>query len=229
MGGNSQKEEHRKPVFFEKPWALALGACVGIVTLVFLMALVIAAINGKSPPASAQYIIYAIISFGLAYATAFLGGRAAIQGELPFIPEGNAVEFSMVGGVAVFVIVFVVMSKFSPGFIDKEDWSGEMSSLKSAVVKVFDVDDRMIVKVNDSVLVDANYGSSGSFDFKDKLVVGKNTIGVSVINGRYGGCSGFFQISINGRVYDNFERGVKNNFAEANQVCKSWEIDFPVK
>jgi len=87
----------------------------------------------------------------------------------------------------------------------------------------------MIVKINGSVLVDASYGSSGSFDFKDKLAVGKNTIDVSILNSGYGGCSGSLQVYINGRVYDNFERNFMNNFAEANQVCETWAIDFPLK
>lgn len=229
MSELSKKKDVENPVVFEQPWALVLGAGVGIVTLIFLMALVIFAINDLPPPESVKYIIITIISFGLAFATAFLGGRAVISGSVPFVPEGNAARFSMAGGVAVFLIVFVAMSKFFPTVIEPEIWNRKLSSLKSASAKISNVDDKIIVKVNGVVLVDADYGYSGSFEFKDKLKVGENLIDVSILNNAYGGCSGVLQIYFNGREDVSLGRSYQNDFAGANQVCKSFVVDFPVK
>mgnify|MGYP003482572547 CR=1 FL=1 len=229
MSELSKKKALENPVIFEQSWTLALGAGVGIVTLIFLMALVIFAINDMPPPESVKYIIITIISLGLAFATAFLGGRAVIRGAVPFVPEGKASGFSMAGGVAVFLIVFVVMSQLYPTVIDREIWNGRLSSLKSATAKISSVDDKMIVKVNGVVLVDADYGYSGSFEFKDKLKAGENLIDVSIVNSEYGGCSGILQIYLNEREYENFGRNYKNDYANANGVCKSFVVDFPVK
>lgn len=230
MSELSKKKAIENPVIFEQPWTVALGAGVGIVTLIFLMALVIFAINDMPPPESVKYIIITIISFGLAFATAFLGGRAAIRGAVPFVPEGKAAGFSMAGGAAVFLIVFVVMSQLYPTVIDPHNiWNGKLSSLKSAIAKISSIDDKMIVKVNGVVLVDADYGYSGSFEFKDKLKAGENLIDVSIFNSEYGGCSGILQIYLNEREYESLGRSYKNDFANANRVCKSFVLDFPVK
>ncbi|VVO61684.1 hypothetical protein [Pseudomonas fluorescens] len=230
MSGLSKKEALKDPVMFEQTWALALGAVVGVITLIFLMALVILAINDMPPPESVKYIIITIISFGLAFATAFLGGRAAIRGAVPFVPEGKAVEFSMAGGVAVFLIVFVVMSHYYPaGIGPSEIWNGKLSTLKNAAAKISSVDDKMIVRVNDVMLVDADYGYSGSFEFKDKLKVGQNLIDVKIFNSEYGGCSGVLQIFFDGREYEGLGRKYENNFASANRICKSFVVNFNLK
>lgn len=228
MDAPREKIPLNHPVVFEQPWALALGAAVGVMTLIFLMAIVILAINGKSPPDSVQNIIIAIISFGLAFSTAFLGGRAIIKGVLPFIPDDKSVEFSMAGGVAVFLIVFVVLLKLWPAYI-APDWDGGLSTLNSAIAKVSDVDDKVTVKINGDMLVDADYGFSGSFEFKDKLKVGENLIEVSVFNGGYGGCSGTLQTYFNDKERKSLSRSYTNNYASANQVCKTFTLDFPVK
>lgn len=229
MSELSKKKVAEHPMVLEQPWALALGAGVGIVTLIFLMALVIFAINDRPPPESVKYIIITIISFGLAFATAFLGGSAVIRGAIPFVPEVKAGQFSIAGGVAVFLIVFVVMFKSIPAEIDPDIWDGRLSSIRSASAKISDVDDKMIVKVNGVILVDADYGFSGSFEFKNKLKVGENLIDVSILNSEYGGCSGTFEVYVNERQYSKFGRSYKNKFAGANQVCKSFVVDFPVK
>jgi len=225
-----EEEPYKTPAILERSWTLAVGAGVGGLTLIFLMAVVILAIIGMPPPESVKFIIITIISFGLSFSTAFLGGNAAIRGAIPFLPAAKAAEFSLAGGVAAFVIILVVLSKLYPSVIDaNRQWDGAMASLKSGIAKISNVDDKMIVKVNGVVLVDADYGYSGSFEFKDKLKVGENSIEVSIFNSEYGGCSGTFQIYFNGREFEKLGRSYKNDFAGSNGVCKSFNVTFDVK
>lgn len=230
MGSVSDKEKDASPIFFERTWPLVASLGIGALTLVFLMALVIMSMDGNPPPESIKYIVITIIALGLSFSTAFLGGRAAIKGSIPFIPEGKPAEFSMVGGVAVFLIVFIAASKIYPTDpVIKTIWNGYLSSLKYGVAKISNVDDTMIVKVNGQILSEVKYGSSSSFDIKDKLKVGENIIGVEIFNTAYGGCSGALQLVFNDYEENRYKYKWKNNFAAANTVCYSDIIKLPVK
>lgn len=212
-------ENESTPVFFERTWTLVAGLAVGTLTLIFLMVLVIMSATGNPPPESVKYIIITIISFGLAFSTAFLGGRASIRGAIPFLPEGKTASFSMVGGVAVFLIVFIVASEYYPNV--NGQWNGYISSLKQAVAKVSNVDDIMIVKVNGEALPEVKYGSSNFFDIKDDLKVGENVLSVEIFNTDYGGCSGSLQLIFNDYEHKTYKYSWKNENASANSLCYS--------
>lgn len=226
--GDVPSKEKNAPAFFERTLTLVAGLALGALTLIFLMVLVIMSIYKSPPPESVKYIVITIISFGLAFSTAFLGGRAAIKGSIPFLPEEKTTGFSMVGGVAVFLIVFVVASNYYPsdsGGI----WSGHLSTLNQGVAKISNVDDSMIVRVNGVALPEMKYGSSNSFDIKDKLKVGMNVLGVEIFNTTYGGCSGDLQLVFNGHEQQQYTYSWKNEFAPANSRCYSEAVYLPVK
>lgn len=74
------------------------------VTLLFFMVLIG---TGVPPGTRLQQLI--VVSLGLAIGSAFLGGAAAIRGNLP-IPgaQSHPLAFSVAGGVAVFLIVMLI-------------------------------------------------------------------------------------------------------------------------
>ncbi|MDN8601515.1 hypothetical protein Q0A17_19200 [Citrobacter sp. S2-9] len=222
--------------FFEHTWIPIAGLSLGALTLIFLMVVVIMSMLGHPLPDNLKYIVISIMAFGLAFSTAFLGGRAVINGAIPGVPGQKAMNFSMTGGVAVFLIVFIVASYYIPSNIpsNKPDelttkWNRSFVDLKNGVAKIFDVDDVMRVKINGETLPDVKYGSSESFDIKDKLKVGENIIAVEIFNAGYGGCSGALQLIFNRYEDDEFKWVWKNNFAEANKICYSETRKFFVK
>lgn len=90
-------------------WAAKAGAIFGGLTLVFFMAVVFATMTGHVIPPSGRFPIIAVLALGLAMATAFLAGDAVAKGRLP-VPflKDNPIQFSVAGGVAVFVIVLLI-------------------------------------------------------------------------------------------------------------------------
>jgi hypothetical protein len=99
-------------MFLEKNWALIAGLCSGVATLLFLMALIIMTMIVAPVPDSSRIIVVTVIALGMALANAFIGGNAAATGRLPLVFEKYSLEFSAVGGVATFLIVFIVGSIF---------------------------------------------------------------------------------------------------------------------
>jgi hypothetical protein len=90
-------------------WAAKAGAIFGGFTLIFFMVVVFATMAGRSIPPSGRFPVIAVLALGVAMATAFLGGDAVAKGQLP-IPflKDNPIQFSVFGGIAVFVIVLLV-------------------------------------------------------------------------------------------------------------------------
>jgi hypothetical protein len=91
------------------PWAAKAGAIFGGLTLVFFMAVVYATMTGGVIPPSGRFPVIAVLALGLAMATAFLGGDAVAKGHLPLpFLKDNPIQFSVAGGIAVFVIVLLI-------------------------------------------------------------------------------------------------------------------------
>jgi hypothetical protein len=93
----------------------------GALTLVFFMALIVASLFGKVVPSSSKFFVLAVLALGVALALAFIGGEAAARGRLP-VPFLNhhPVEFSVAGGVAAFLIIFLVGNAIYPEGLDRE-------------------------------------------------------------------------------------------------------------
>lgn len=96
-------------------WIAVAGAAFSGVTLAFLMALVLMATLGREIPCTSRFLIVAVLAFGAALGSAFLGGSAAAKGEipLPFAKE-HPFQFSAAGGVAVlFIMLFTGNALFN--------------------------------------------------------------------------------------------------------------------
>jgi hypothetical protein len=87
------------------PWWIAVaGVIFGGVTLLFFMALAVAALFGHEVPTESRFLVLVVLAFGAAMAAGFLGGKAAAEGKIPFTP----IAVSTTGGVAVLVIVLLL-------------------------------------------------------------------------------------------------------------------------
>ena len=85
------------------------GAVVLVLTILFFMLLVGIAIAGHEVPPGTHVLVVIVLALGLAVGSAFLGGAAAVEGNVP-IPgvTSHPLAFSVTGGVAVFVIVMLI-------------------------------------------------------------------------------------------------------------------------
>ncbi|MCC6718648.1 MAG: hypothetical protein IT555_12255 [Acetobacteraceae bacterium] len=85
-------------------WFPLAGVAFSAVTVLFLMYLVVVA----PPRDESRRVFDVLMALCVASASAFLGGTAAARGKLPLFKD-SPVQFSAVGGVAVFVVVFLLM------------------------------------------------------------------------------------------------------------------------
>ena len=88
-------------------WFPITGAVLGALTLFFFMAILLMTMFNHPVPASGQFIVVIILSFGLAMSFSFVGGSAAASGRIPFFKD-SPVQFAVGGGVAVFVIALLL-------------------------------------------------------------------------------------------------------------------------
>jgi hypothetical protein len=90
-------------------WAPKAALAFGAATLLFLMGLTIAATLNVQVPQGARFLLISGVALGVAMSTAFLGGEAAANGQIP-IPgtSEHPVRFSMSGGLAAFAIVVLI-------------------------------------------------------------------------------------------------------------------------
>ena len=92
-----------------RPWVAVVGALLGSLTLLFLMALVLLSVYGREVPCNSVYLVCAVLSIGAALAVAFIGGNASATGNIPLdIARTNPLSISVGGGVAVLLIMLVV-------------------------------------------------------------------------------------------------------------------------
>lgn len=85
-------------------WFPVAGVAFAAVTVLFLMYLVVA----EPPREESRRVFDVLMALCVASASAFLGGTAAARGSIPFFRD-SPVQFSAVGGVAVFVVVFLIL------------------------------------------------------------------------------------------------------------------------
>jgi len=64
---------------------------------------------GKAVPPESRPLVVTVLAIGIALSISFLGGTALVSGKLGNLPWGvNPVTFRAGGGVAVFVIIFII-------------------------------------------------------------------------------------------------------------------------
>ena len=88
---------------------MLVGAVFGGLTLLFLMLLVLFALQDKEVPCNSRLLIVFVLALGAALAAAFLGGDVTARGTVP-LPFGSnkPIQFSAAGGVAVLIIVILI-------------------------------------------------------------------------------------------------------------------------
>ncbi|TFB39021.1 hypothetical protein [Pseudomonas sp. F01002] len=220
-----------KDSFFEKNWVLILGVFIGCITLFFLMALVIMSVFSLTVPAGSRFIVITIIAFGLAFASAFIGGNAAANGKIPFLPEKLTVGFSAGGGIAAFLIVFILGSYLyiDDGLLPKS-WDGKFNSLKKVDAQISNVDDSMIVRVNEKQIAEISFGETPpTLDILPELRKGENVIEVQVRNGSYGGCSGKLKLIFNDMAIPDYQWSVDNKYAAIDSICYSQKKNLKIQ
>jgi len=90
-------------------WAKVAAAGFGLLTFLFFASLVAASVFGKPVPPDSRLLVIAVLAIGIALSVGFLGGTAAVSGKLEEMPWGmHPVAFQAGGGIAVFLIVFIV-------------------------------------------------------------------------------------------------------------------------
>ena len=116
----------------------AIAYAAGALTLLFMMGLFAYSTVTQSPLPSGtteRFVIIAIVAFGAALASGFLGGEAAAKGSIPFrFATKHPLTFSMTGGIAVFVIVFALGSVLYP---DDDDAVPEVRITSDPVTGVY--------------------------------------------------------------------------------------------
>jgi hypothetical protein len=89
-------------------WFLPLG--LGLIML-FLMALVIASMFGAVVPPGGRFALVALLSIGVGLSASALGGKASVQGQIPFFQD-SPLAVSLTSGGALFLITFVIGYNF---------------------------------------------------------------------------------------------------------------------
>lgn len=87
-------------------WVFIVGACFGVVTFLFLIYLVL---SGRKLDKTQRGLIALIAAIMAAFAFAFLGGYAKAQGAIPVFENARPIEFGVGGGIAVFVVVYLLL------------------------------------------------------------------------------------------------------------------------
>lgn len=86
------------------------GATFGVATLVFLVFLIIGRMWEKTLPPGSEWLVFVFLSLGIALSFSLLGGAAAARGQLPIPGIGShVVEFTLGGGIAIFVVVLLLL------------------------------------------------------------------------------------------------------------------------
>jgi hypothetical protein len=107
------------PVGSVPTWFTVAGLAGGAVTLFFLMALVLLSVFGFEIPRTSRFILIAVLALGVAISAAFLGGSAAASGKIPLPGNATPIQFTIAGGVAVFVIVLLLGAWLYPSDDEK--------------------------------------------------------------------------------------------------------------
>lgn len=99
-----QSAQNQKPV---PDWFAKAGVGFSIATFLLLFYLLV----GPSIPSEKRIIFDAWMAFCVAASAAFLGGTAVSKGtlKLPFMKDAP-VQFSAFGGIAVFIVVFLILA-----------------------------------------------------------------------------------------------------------------------
>ena len=96
----------------EKPiptWMQIAGFCIGTISLLFIMFIIVLYIF-KTGIYLPKLFFASFLAFSLSMSFSFIGGTAIASGSIPFIKKSpkNAMKFGVTGGIAVFIIIFIL-------------------------------------------------------------------------------------------------------------------------
>ncbi|MCA1576048.1 MAG: hypothetical protein LC794_01635 [Acidobacteria bacterium] len=89
-------------------WLLPVGVGFGLLTFVFLMAIVFLSMAGRDPSRNGKFALLGVMAFGAAFASATWIGNAVMTGEIKSMEGQNPLTVSATGGFAIFLLVFVL-------------------------------------------------------------------------------------------------------------------------
>jgi hypothetical protein len=96
-------------------WVIIVGACFGAIVLIGLLVFAfLTGTNYKGFICDSFQLLAAVFAFGAALPASFMGGGAAAQGQLGTTGQRFSLIYAVGGGVAFFVITFVLFSFFPP-------------------------------------------------------------------------------------------------------------------
>jgi hypothetical protein len=91
---------------------MIFGAVCLALTLLFFMGMVVASLFGYTVPENSRFFVELVVAFGGALGTGFLGGGAAVSGQLPMIRHTwlgqHPITFGASGGVAVLIVLLLI-------------------------------------------------------------------------------------------------------------------------
>lgn len=124
------------------------------------------------------------------------------------VKNGTHGYFTPISQIASKLIEANVKCSTSPGSsVWKPGDSLSLSKIKTADIQVLGVDDVMSVKVNDTPVEHAVFGTPTPWrDIKPLLKVGPNGILVQIWNGAYGSCGGAIKVRINNVILPEFSK-----------------------
>jgi hypothetical protein len=89
-------------------WPQYAGFGFGLLTLLFFMALVIAAVVGFVVPPEGKFPVLVVFALGSALSASFLTGYATMTGQIPFFGNTHPVAVGAGGGIAVLFIILLI-------------------------------------------------------------------------------------------------------------------------
>ena len=89
-------------------WLPKVGVGFGLLTVVFLMAIVLLSIAGRDPSQNGKFALVAVTAFGAAFSAAAWIGNVVITGNIKTLEDQNPLAVSAAGGFAIFILVFFI-------------------------------------------------------------------------------------------------------------------------
>jgi hypothetical protein len=91
---------------------MIIGAVSLVLTLFFFMGMLVASLFNYTIPENSRFLVTAIVAFGGAIGAGFLGGGAAVSGQLPILKgiggQRHPVTVGASGGIAVLIILLLL-------------------------------------------------------------------------------------------------------------------------
>jgi hypothetical protein len=91
-------------------------------TVIFLMGLILLGTAGHPVPCGSRFLVAAVLALTVGLGGSFLGGSAAVRGQIPWKgAEQHPIRFAVTGGIATFIITLLLGAKLYDGGPDCVD------------------------------------------------------------------------------------------------------------